>query len=208
MKKAIILDLDGTLLDSYDVIVESICLVFQECGIHISYNDVHRHAIAFSIKSLFETISDTHGVSVARLQQRYSQISSGKYKQIKLMPHAHEILNILEDHGIENYVFTHRGKTTMPVLDNLELTGYFLDVLTSQSGFARKPDPEAILYLLHKYDLDPENTWYVGDRSLDMECASYAGIRGILYLPEGCIDVSGGAESVVVHDLLQIADLI
>ena len=51
MKKAIIWDLDGTLLDSYDVIVESICLVFQECGIYISYNDVHCHAIATAVFS-------------------------------------------------------------------------------------------------------------------------------------------------------------
>ena len=208
MKQAFIWDLDGTLLDSYDVIVESIYLTFQTFGIPLSREQIHHHAIEFSTKSLFQQMENKYGISVAQLQQKYSEISTAKYRQIKLMDHSLEILQALEKTGAEHYVFTHRGKTTIPVLDNLSMTGYFREILTSQSGFARKPDPEAIFYLMEKYDLDPKATWYVGDRAIDMECAQNAGIKGILYLPENAIDVSGGAETVIVKDLLDILSLI
>lgn len=208
MKKAVIWDLDGTLLDSYGVIVESIFLTFQESGIRLSMEEIHRHAISFSIKSLFADVAGKWGLSSEQLHLRYSQISSGKYLEIKVTENAVETLRALADQGVEHYVFTHRGKTTIPVLENLQMTGFFKEILTSQSGFARKPDPEGIDYLLKKYDLDPEHTYYVGDRSLDMECAKNAGIPGILFLPESSIDVSGGAESFIVHDLSDVLNII
>ena len=208
MKKALIWDLDGTLLDSYDVIVESIYLTFQEFGINMRKDVIHHHAIAFSTKSLFQKIAEQSGFSAVELQQRYSNISTEKYRRIRLMDHALEILQESALRGVEHYVFTHRGKTTLPVLENLELTGFFREIITSQSGFARKPDPEALMYLIQKYDLQLDTTWYVGDRAIDMECAKNAGIAGILYLPANAIDVSGGAETVVVKDLLDILSVI
>ena len=39
-----------------------------------------------------------------------------------------------------------------------------------------------------------------------MDCAKNAGIRGILFLPEGSPCVPNGAESVVVHDLREIGE--
>lgn len=207
MKKAVIWDLDGTLLDSYDVIVESINRTFMENDMICSKEDIHRHAIKFSISSLFSEYAQRKNIDVQILNQRYSQISSGMYMDIKVMIHGREVLQALDDQGIENYVFTHRGKTTIPVLDHLGLTQYFQEVVTSQNGFARKPNPEGLLYLMMKYDLDPENTYYVGDRSLDMECAKNAGIPGILYIPEGGIDVSG-AESYLVKDLFEVLKVV
>ena len=56
---------------------------------------------------------------------------------------------------------------------------YFTEVVTSANGFARKPEPEAINYLLDKYDLDKTSTYYVGDRRLDVEAAENAGIKSI-----------------------------
>lgn len=208
MNKTVIWDLDGTLFDSYDVIVESIYRVVKENGLDISKDEIHHHAIAFSIKSLFAKISQETGIPAEALQQRYSQISGSQYSLIKPMTNAVEVLEKLTGKGIANLVFTHRGKTTMPVLDNLNMTRFFGKIITSQSGFARKPDPEALNYLIDKYKLDQSTTYYVGDRSIDMDCAQNAGIPGILFLAPGYVDVSGGAETYVVHDLLEILDIV
>lgn len=54
--------------------------------------------------------------------------------------------------------------------------------MTSQSGFARKPDPEAAMYLMEKYGLEPENTYYIGDRSLDIDFARNSQIQSINFL--------------------------
>ena len=208
MKKAVIWDLDGTLFDSYDVIVESIYLTLMNQGIAMDLEQIHQFAIRSSIKALFAKIAQTHGISSEILHGDYSRISTGKFLQIKPMPNAIEVLERLKKAGVENLVFTHRGKTTQPVLENLKMSEFFKEVVTSQNGFARKPNPEGLNYLIDKYDLDVGNTWYVGDRTLDMECAKNSGISGILYLPQGAIDVSGGAEDYVVTDLLEIINIV
>lgn len=207
MKKAVIWDLDGTLFDSYDVIVESIYQTFSEYSISCSKEEIHRHAICFSISSLFAEYAQRENMEVRLLNQRYSEISSGKYMDIKIMKHGREVLQGLKNQGVENYVFTHRGKTTIPVMDHLGLIPFFREIVTSQNGLSRKPDPEGLNYLMEKYDLDPASTYYVGDRKLDMECAKNAGIPGILYMPEGSFDVSG-AESYRIQDLIEVLQII
>ena len=208
MRKAVIWDLDGTLLDSYDVIVESIYLALKEHKILMDLAQIHQHAIAFSIKSLFAKVAKEHSVSETTLYTSYSRISSGKYLEIKPMNGAIETLKALKQNDIENYVFTHRGKTTVPVLENLKMNHFFKEVVTSQNGFSRKPNPEGLTYLMKKYELSPNQTWYVGDRSLDMDCAKNAGIPGILYLPLGNIDVSGGSEQYLIKDLLELLQIL
>ena len=64
MKKAVIWDLDGTLLDSYDVIVESIYRTFLENGLACSKEEIHRHAIRFSISSLFSEYAQKKQIDV------------------------------------------------------------------------------------------------------------------------------------------------
>ena len=207
MGKAIIWDLDGTLLDSYHVIVESLRLAFQEFGVSMTYEDIWQYAITFSSTALIDEVSCQIGVPAGDILLRYSQISGSRYTHIRPMEHSLETLEKLSQMGVEHYVYTHRGKTTMPVLEHLGIDHYFKEVLTSRSGFARKPAPDAICYLLNKYGLSKEDTYYAGDRSLDMECAENAGIPGILYLPQGSRGTATGTEAFVVRDLLQIPDI-
>jgi len=208
VRKAVIWDLDGTLLDSYDVIVESLQLTMDEQGIETEYHDIWQHTITFSVSSFLKEMSERYDIPLDLLKQRYAQTSGSKYRQIKRMEHAVEILQKLRSMGVEHYVFTHRGKTTLPVLENLGLTGYFKEIFTSQSGFARKPAPDAIVYLLGKYDLDREHTYYAGDRNLDMQCARNAGISGILFLADNAPGNVTGEETYIVNDLLEIAEIV
>ena len=207
MKKAYIWDLDGTLLDSYDVIVESLHLAFQKFGIDLTRDEIHQFAITFSSSALIEKEAGERGLDPKLLYDSYAHFSREKYGLIKTMPNAYMILDSLRERGARHYVFTHRGKTTLPVLRMLGMDHFFGDVLTSQSGFPRKPAPDAINYLLNKHGFSKEDACYVGDRTLDMESAKNAGIAGVLYLPEGSRGAPSGAESYVVHDLMDVLNL-
>ena len=78
--------------------------------------------------------------------------------------------------------------------------------VTKKNGFGRKPEPDGINYLVDKYGLDRQKTFYVGDRSIDMECAANAGIGGILYLPENAVTEPVGTERYIVRDLEEISE--
>ena len=206
-RKAFIWDLDGTLLDSYEIIVASLQKTYREYGIQTDKEDISRHVIRYSVRSFIQRMEEKTGVPFAVMKDRYSEISSQQIDNIPSIPHAREILECLSARGAENYVFTHRGKSTEQVLKNLGLYDFFLEIITSQEGFPRKPEPDAIRYLLDKYGLDRETTFYIGDRTLDMECAKNAGIHGVLFLAPNGYGEPSGIEDCIISDLMDVASL-
>lgn len=205
--KAFIWDLDGTLLDSYEVIVSSLKETINEMGIFVDREEIVKHAIEYSVTSFIEKMVPKADKSFEEMKKRYSEISGLRALEIKAMPNAVELLKALSDLSISNFVYTHRGRTTEGVLENLGMKQYFKEILTSRSGFPRKPSPDAINYLVDKYKLDKDNTFYVGDRSIDIDCAKNAGIKSILFLPENSYGRKTGYEDFVVQSLLEIKDI-
>ena len=124
------------------------------------------------------------------------------------MKHAKEILEYLKSSGVNNYVYTHRGITTDTVLKNIDLYDYFIDFVTSLDDFKRKPDPEGLEYLINKYHLDKNHAYYVGDRKLDIECASNASIKSIMFIKPYSPGKPTGKEDYVIRDLLEIKEII
>ena len=118
------------------------------------------------------------------------------------MPHAREALEETAALGAVHFVYTHRGRTTAPVLEHLGLDRFFKEVVSSLNGFPRKPAPDALLYLLEKHRLERDRVYYVGDRTLDVDCAKSAGVRSVLYSPSGA-----GTADYVIRDLLDIRKL-
>ena len=80
--------------------------------------------------------------------------------------------------------------------------------MNSTAGFNRKPSPDGINYFIDKYHLDRNETYYVGDRPMDVRCAENAHIKSILYLPEGSAAIPTGKETYIVEDLLDIKSLL
>lgn len=205
-KISLIWDLDGTLLDSYDVIVSSLYKVSLEYNLCLTYEYIKTNAIKYSVSYIIENIVKEKKISFDDIKKRYSEISELNNDKIIPMKHSIELLNILKEKNIKNYVFTHRGYSTDFVLNNINMKKYFVEVVNSKQGFKRKPSPDAINYLIDKYNLDKNNTYYIGDRTLDIECAVNAKIKSILYLPEESVTVPTGKETYIVNDLLKILD--
>ena len=119
---------------------------------------------------------------MAVLNQVRAQSLAEKNAQVVLMPGARKVLDWTDQVGIRNFVYTHKGDNAFTILRDLGLESYFTEILTSQSGFARKPSSEAATYLLDKYQLDSEKTYYIGDRILDVEFAQNSKIQSINFL--------------------------
>lgn len=116
------------------------------------------------------------------LNQVRAQSLAEKNAQVVLMPGARDVLAWAEEAGIQQFVYTHKGDNALTILRDLGLESYFTEILTNQSGFARKPSPEAAAYLIDEYQLNLDNTYYIGDRTLDVEFAQNSGIQSINFL--------------------------
>ena len=207
-KPTFIWDLDGTLLDSYQVIVSSLHELYKEIGIDIDEKEILKEVIRTSVANFIKEIETKYHVPFDELKGRYSYISSTKKKDIKPMKGAIAILSFLQSNDIDNYVFTHRGVTTEEVLANTGLTPYFKEVVTSLNGYNRKPDPGGLNYLIDKYHLDKDNTYYVGDRVIDIECACNASIKSIMFIPPNGVAYPTDKATYVIKDLNEIKKII
>ena len=183
---AYIWDLDGTLLDSYALITAAAASAAADAGIYDTDEQVMRAVKQGSVTAYLKDVSRRCGKPYEDLQQRK------------------ETLERLRNAGAAHFVYTHRGISSEPILQRLEILQYFRETVTSVYGFAPKPSGEGIIYLLDKYRLDALRTWYVGDRTLDVFCAKDAGVKALLYLPEGSCVTETGMEDRVVRDLREI----
>ena len=181
-KIAFIWDLDGTLLDSYEAILSGIEETFAQFSIPYDKEMVREFILKYSVQDLLVQVAEERKLDVEVLNQVRAQSLAEKNAQVVLMPGAREVLEWADAAGIQQFVYTHKGDNAFTILRDLGLESYFTEIITSQSGFARKPSPEAATYLLDKYQLNPEKTYYIGDRTLDVEFAQNSGIQSINFL--------------------------
>ena len=179
---AFIWDLDGTLLDSYEAILSGIEETYHQFSIPFDKEKVRTFILKYSVQDLLVQVAEERGLDVDGLNQVRAQSLAEKNAQVILMPGALEVLSWANQQGIQQFVYTHKGDNALTILRELGLDVYFTEILTSQSGFARKPNPEATTYLINKYHLKPDRTFYIGDRTLDIEFAQNSGIQSINFL--------------------------
>ena len=181
-KTAFIWDLDGTLLDSYEAILSGIEETFAQFSIPYDKEQVREFILKFSVQDLLVQVAEERKLDVEMLNQVRAQSLAEKNAQVVLMLGAREVLAWADEAGILQFVYTHKGDNAFTILRDLGLESYFTEILTSQSGFSRKPSPEVATYLLDKYELNPRTTYYIGDRTLDVEFAQNSGIQSINFL--------------------------
>ncbi|OHP84922.1 HAD family hydrolase [Streptococcus sp. HMSC063B03] len=181
-KTAFIWDLDGTLLDSYEAILSGIEETFAQFAIPYDKGKVREFILKYSVQDLLVQVAEERKLDVEVLNQVRAQSLAEKNAQVVLMPGAREMLAWADQAGIQQFVYTHKGDNAFTILRDLGLESYFTEILTSQNGFARKPSSEAANYLIDKYQLNHDNTYYIGDRTLDVEFAQNSGIQSINFL--------------------------
>ncbi|MDR0317369.1 MAG: HAD family hydrolase [Lactococcus lactis] len=171
-------DLDGTLIDSYEVFLEALSESFANFNLPFDRETVYNFIKGQSVNALLKE----QAVSFQEIKEDFTVNSTAKNEKIKLMAGAKAVLDWTQKENIQNFIYTHKGKNAYDLLNQLEISPYFLEIVTSENGFKRKPHPEAINYLLEKYKLKPEETYYIGDRILDIEAAHNSGIYSINFL--------------------------
>ncbi|CIN51117.1 putative haloacid dehalogenase-like hydrolase [Streptococcus pneumoniae] len=181
-KTAFIWDLDGTLLDSYEAILSGIEETFAQFSIPYDKEKVREFIFKYSVQNLLVRVAEDRNLDVEVLNQVRAQSLAEKNAQVVLMPGAREVLAWADESGIQQFIYTHKRNNAFTILKDLGVESYFTEILTSQSGLVRKPSPEAATYLLDKYQLNSDNTYYIGDRTLDVEFAQNSGIQSINFL--------------------------
>ncbi|MGS4845637.1 HAD-IA family hydrolase [Streptococcus sp. W151] len=203
-KRAFIWDLDGTLLDSYDAILAGLEETYASYQLPFDRASIKDYILKHSVQDLLAAVAAEHQLDVTDLNLRRAESLAEKNAQVLLMEGARDVLSWAKDAGIEQFVYTHKGENALVILRDLGLEFFFTEILTSQSGFARKPNPEAAIYLMKKYGLHPEKIYYIGDRSLDIDFARNSQIQSINFLTS---DYEGNHQMKTLRDIPSVLSL-
>jgi HAD superfamily hydrolase (TIGR01549 family) len=94
---------------------------------------------------------------------------------------AYMICKFVFDQGSFNYLLTHRNRGVISMLQKHGFNELFKDFVTQEDGFPRKPDPAGLNHLIEKYNMNKNETLYIGDREVDMQCAKAAGVKSCFF---------------------------
>ena len=173
--KHFIWDFDGTLFDTYPMISSSFQSALRDCGVEADRDEIYRLMMK-SIPETFEYYSKKYklGEDLSAHYKRYMQNESSETSFP--FPYVTNICELISKSGKFNYLFTHRGNSANQFLQDNNMQFFFVETVTAENGFKRKPDPEAIYYLLNRYNMKKEETLMVGDRKVDIQSGENAGI--------------------------------
>lgn len=174
--KAVLFDLDGTLIHSVDHIVDCWQHTVRTClGRELTREEI-LPTLGRTLYDAFEEMAPGRSEELYQVYRAHQKVTHDT--AVKLVDGTKETLEALKAAGLLLGVVTaKRFDTAMRGLDLFGLAPYFDTIVTLEDSKTHKPSPEPLLVAAQRLGIAPEEAIYVGDARVDMEAGSAAGMR-------------------------------
>ena len=175
----ILFDLDGTLIDSTEAILESFGVAYEKHGRQVPDSERIKAEIGHPLDVMFAALGieeEKVWDYVDAYKRHYRMISCQK---TVLLPEAREAVELASRHAVLGVVTTKTAQYSIELLEHLGLMHHFEVLIGRENVENPKPHPEPIQKALQKLPYVSENIWMVGDTCMDMLSAKAANISGI-----------------------------
>ncbi|ROR21946.1 HAD superfamily hydrolase (TIGR01549 family) [Mobilisporobacter senegalensis] len=178
--KALIFDIDGTLLDTESCVLISLQhTLYRATGKMYKKEDLY-FALGIPGEDALKQLGIPNVKYVMNIWEEY-------YKQYSFMtknfPGMYETLDKLNSKNITLGIVT--SKTRKEYKNDFEphpFSNFFPISICADDTLLHKPNPEPLLSALEKLKVNPYEAIYIGDSCYDMECAKKANVAGALAL--------------------------
>lgn len=199
LKPVILFDLDGTLIDSTEAILESFYHSLETHGMEKSVTDTMiTSQIGHTLETMFAGVGvegDLIDAHVATYKLYYREIARQK---TVLLSGASEAVREAASFARLGIVTTKTGLYSRELMEHFELMHYFEVLIGREHVENPKPHPEPILKALEQMGSPDVSVWMIGDTCLDITSANRAGV--------GSVGVTSGYDSK--EQLLTLTDII
>lgn len=206
MKRLVIFDLDGTLLNSIADLAVAVNQALVACGYPTHPEEAYRFMVGDGVRKLFErALPETERTeeNVERIREHFMPYYdlhnadlSRPYEGIC------ELLNSLEQRGVKTAVASNKyHAATLKLVNHYFPHNQLLTILGQREGVPVKPNPQIVEEIIALAGLTKEEVLYVGDSNVDMQTARNAEVD--------VVGVSWGfrpREELAAHTPLAIID--
>ena len=182
--KAVIFDLDGTLINSLNDIADSMNRVLCQKGYKTHEYDAYRYFIGKGLRNLVRSAMPETERTEENVNKLYGELLL-EYEQnllhnTVLYKGIPELLHALNSKNIPVCILSNKADAfTQKIHSELLGEWKFELVLGASNAFPRKPSPDAAWHICKTIGLAPSEVLYVGDSSVDMETAQAAGMYAV-----------------------------
>ena len=184
MQRAVLFDLDGTLLDTLDDLADSMNAALERCGFAQHPVDAYRYFVGDGIDVLVQRVlpanaynEEVHAKLKAAMNDEYSRRWNVKSQPYEGVP---ALLDALQERGIAMTVLSNKPEPfTLKAVSNLLADWRFAIVRGARPGVPTKPDPTAALHIADEMAVPPSEFLYLGDTNTDMQTARAAGMHAL-----------------------------
>jgi len=179
--KAVLFDLDGTLINSLHDIADSMNRVLEKKGYQTHDYDAYRYFVGRGLYNLVSRTLPESEKTEQNIRNLYQELlrdyEVNMLQKTVLYRGIPELLDALVKKGIKLTILSNKADNfTKKIAAELLKAWPFEVVLGSGDNVPRKPDPTGAMMLCEALQLKPSEFLYVGDTSTDMETALAAGM--------------------------------
>lgn len=170
---AIIYDLDGTVLNTFDMNIYPLMkIVKEELGLDMSYDDLTPYTAIPGPKSL-----EILGIEdIPNVYERWVKYVNEYKGGATIYYNFDEIIHNLHGKVIQAVVSSKKRQQYYIDINGKNLHSYFSAVVLLEDTKKHKPDAEPLLHCAKKLGIDPDKCLYVGDSLSDFDSAKNAGM--------------------------------
>ena len=202
----ILFDLDGTLIDSTEAILESFHRSFDLHNLPRREDEEIKSLIGYPLDIMYENLGVQKSVIseiIITYKEHYRDISTQK---TQLLQNAKEAVELASKFAKLGIVTTKTGHYSKILMEHFEIMHHFEVLIGREDVENPKPHAEPIMKALEKMDSKNREIWMIGDTKLDLIAAKNANINSI-----GVLSGYDGPETlkmftnVILNDALEAA---
>ena len=211
--KLIILDFDGTLADTRELIVKTMQQTLEALGLESRTDEQCASMIGLPLKQAFTDLipmSDEMGGQCVETYRKIFNENNALYV-IPTFPHVMETLYKLHEQGYILTIASSRSNRSLrEFVNDMDLNDVIPYVLGAEDVTRAKPHPDPVLQTLETFGCKAEDALVVGDTWYDIEMGRRAGVRtcGVTYGNGSREELIGAGADFLVDDFGELMKLV
>lgn len=210
MIECVLFDLDGTIVDTNELIISSFMYALKDNGLApLTREEIipHMGTTLQQQMRVFSGLEDVNGT----LEKSYRSYNNEHHDElVRSFPLVKETIEELSRRGIKLGIVTTKIRpTTIKTLERFDLLKYMDTIVTVNDVTEPKPHPEPVLTAVKNLGVDPRKTLMIGDSAVDIQSAkaAYVYAVGVSWSLKGEDTLRKYDPDFIIHNMKDIIEI-